>query len=295
MNILPRILMSEKGAPNGVATLDSNKIIHTTQLPSYVDDVLEYNMLSGFPATGEAGKIYVAKDTNKTYRWSGTGYIYITSGAVDSVAGKTGVVLLAKSDIGLSEVDNTSDADKSISTATQSVLNLKVDKVTGKGLSTEDYSTAEKAKLASISTPSVNTYYFDSVRNRYLDLSTKTVTFYLDGNAKKNMYMYSNPLIFSSLVPERIFEEYALIAVEVFTTKLVPTGTTYMEIRNMPAGTLIKSISNNSGFSITEFYDNSLNILIPNGTKLAAYILAFGMDNPVLKLHLKKTYYPIGV
>lgn len=111
--------------PNGVATLDVSGIVPTTQLPAYVDDVLEYTSLSAFPVTGETGKIYVALDTNKTYRWSGSTYIYITSGAVDSVAGKTGVVTLVKGDVGLSNVDNTSDVDKPVSTATQTALNAK--------------------------------------------------------------------------------------------------------------------------------------------------------------------------
>ena len=44
------------------------------QLPSYVDDVLEFSTLSGFPSTGESGKIYIAADTGKTYRWTGSSY-----------------------------------------------------------------------------------------------------------------------------------------------------------------------------------------------------------------------------
>ena len=120
-----RVASSLLGAANGVATLDANGIILTTQLPSYIDDVLEYNNLAAFPGTGETGKIYVAKDTNKTYRWSGSVYVYITSGAVDAVNGYTGVVSLSKSDIGLSNVDNTSDANKPVSTAMQSALNGK--------------------------------------------------------------------------------------------------------------------------------------------------------------------------
>lgn len=55
-----------------------------------------------------------------------------------------------KAEVGLSNVDNTSDANKPISTATQTALNNKVDKVTGKGLSSNDYTTAEKDKLAGI-------------------------------------------------------------------------------------------------------------------------------------------------
>ena len=52
--------------------------VPAAQLPSYVDDVLEYDTMSAFPATGESGKIYVAKDANKTYRWSGTQYVEIS-------------------------------------------------------------------------------------------------------------------------------------------------------------------------------------------------------------------------
>lgn len=138
-----------------IPSLDASKItsgtIDSARLPSFVDDVLEFVNLAGFPATGEAGKIYIALDTNKTYRWSGSTYVFITSGAVDSVAGKTGVVSLAKGDVGLDNVDNTKDIDKPISTATQTALNSKVDKVAGKGLSTEDYTTAEKTKLTGLS------------------------------------------------------------------------------------------------------------------------------------------------
>ena len=68
------------GLPNGIATLDGGGLVPSAQLPSFVDDVLEFTNLAAFPATGEAGKIYVALDTNRTYRWSGTTYIEISSG-----------------------------------------------------------------------------------------------------------------------------------------------------------------------------------------------------------------------
>lgn len=124
---LDYIPTSAKGVSGGVAGLDEAGKVPAAQLPSYVDDVLEYANLAAFPVTGEAGKIYVALDTNKIYRWSGSTYIYITSGAVDSVAGKTGVVSLVKGDVGLGSVDNTSDADKPVSAAAQAALNLKAD------------------------------------------------------------------------------------------------------------------------------------------------------------------------
>ena len=105
-----RIASSLIGAANGVAPLDSTSKISSTYLPSYVDDVLEYANLAAFPATGETGKIYIAIDTSKVYRWSGSVYVYITSGAVDSVAGKTGVVTLTSTDVGLGNVTNESKA-----------------------------------------------------------------------------------------------------------------------------------------------------------------------------------------
>lgn len=64
----------------------------------------------------------------------------------------SGNIDLDKSDFGLGNVDNTSDANKPISTATQTALDSKVDKIAGKGLSTEDYTTTEKNKLAGIET-----------------------------------------------------------------------------------------------------------------------------------------------
>ena len=73
-----------------------------------------------------------------------------TPDSVTSVNNKTGKVELNKSDIGLDKVDNTSDSEKPISILTQMALNNKVDKVTGKGLSDENYSTEEKNKLAGI-------------------------------------------------------------------------------------------------------------------------------------------------
>lgn len=69
---------SQKGAASGVAELDSTGRVPSTQLPSYVDDVLEYDTLSSFPPTGEDGKIYIAEDTNLQYRWSGSQYIEIS-------------------------------------------------------------------------------------------------------------------------------------------------------------------------------------------------------------------------
>lgn len=116
---------SQKGAKSGVASLDETGKVPSAQLPSYVDDVLEADNLEAFPETGESGKIYVTKDTNKTYRWSGSAYVEIAQGvtlgetASTAFAGDKGKVAydhaqlksgnphnVTKADVGLGNVDN---------------------------------------------------------------------------------------------------------------------------------------------------------------------------------------------
>jgi len=70
--------VANKGAANGYASLDSGGKIPSTQLPSFVDDVLEYANFAALPGTGTAGVIYVTMDTNLTYRWSGSAYTEIS-------------------------------------------------------------------------------------------------------------------------------------------------------------------------------------------------------------------------
>ena len=79
VDLASKLDASLKGAANGVAELDAGGKVPSSQLPSYVDDVLEYASQSNFPLTGETGKIYVALDTNKTFRWSGSAYVEISS------------------------------------------------------------------------------------------------------------------------------------------------------------------------------------------------------------------------
>lgn len=123
-----KLATSLKGAANGLAELDANGKVPTSQLPSYVDDVLEYSAKSSFPTTGETGKIYVDTATNKTYRWSGSAYVEISAslalGTTSSTAyyGDKGKVAYdhsqttgnphgtTKSDLGLGNVENKSSA-----------------------------------------------------------------------------------------------------------------------------------------------------------------------------------------
>lgn len=63
--------------------------VPSSQLPSYVDDVLEFDDLAAFPATGESGKIYIALDTDKTYRWSGSTYAVISDYTLPAATAST--------------------------------------------------------------------------------------------------------------------------------------------------------------------------------------------------------------
>lgn len=146
---------SNKGQNNGYASLDESGKVPTIQLPSFVDDVVEYVSLISFPATGESGKIYVATDTNLTYRWSGSAYVNISQslalGETISTAyqGDRGKIAydhsqltsgnphsVTKSDVGLALVDNTSDISKPVSTAQQTAINAKVGDVIADGVTT---------------------------------------------------------------------------------------------------------------------------------------------------------------
>jgi hypothetical protein len=72
-------ILASEGAANGIATLGSDGKVPATQLPSYVDDVLEFADFASLPGAGSSGIIYVTRDTNITYRWSGTAYVEISA------------------------------------------------------------------------------------------------------------------------------------------------------------------------------------------------------------------------
>ena len=69
--------IANKGKANGYASLGGDGKVPADQLPSYVDDVLEFASKTNFPSTGEKGKIYVDLSTENIFRWSGSAYIEI--------------------------------------------------------------------------------------------------------------------------------------------------------------------------------------------------------------------------
>jgi hypothetical protein len=85
-------IVANKGVADGYAPLDSASKVPALYLPSYVDDIIEAATSADFPTTGEASKVYIALDTNKTYRWSGSTYVEVSPSDVNSVAGHTGII-----------------------------------------------------------------------------------------------------------------------------------------------------------------------------------------------------------
>ena len=141
-----QVKRSEMGAASGVATLDSTGKVPSTQLPSYVDDVIEGYMYGGkfykesthqTEITGEGGKIYSDLSTDKIYRWGGSSFAVVsetiaigtTQGtAYDGKAGYDHVTntsnphSVTKSQVGLGNVGNF----KAVSTeANQSLTNTE--------------------------------------------------------------------------------------------------------------------------------------------------------------------------
>jgi len=142
------------GTASGVAELDANGKVPSSQLPSYVDDVIEgyYKVADGkfykestytTEIPGETGKIYISVDTNKSYRWTGSGFAEISSslalGETSSTAyrGDRGKIAydhsqttsgnphnVSKSDVGLGNVGNfkavSTEASQGLSSTEQS-------------------------------------------------------------------------------------------------------------------------------------------------------------------------------
>lgn len=133
------------GTANGLATLGSDGKVPSSQLPSFVDDVVEYNSKSAFPTSGNAGIIYIAIDTNKTYRWSGSAYVEISASLA---LGETSSTAYA-GDKGKANAEAINELTTKVASNTNAISG-KVDKVSGKGLSTNDYTTTEKTKLSGI-------------------------------------------------------------------------------------------------------------------------------------------------
>jgi hypothetical protein len=239
------------------ANLDINNKIPLSEIPDSILGQLKYmgvwDFSSGFPTGAQKGNYWITSVSGNGYEvgdwavYNGTSFDKVdNTDAVSSVAGRTGNVVLNKNDVGLNNVDNTSDLNKPISTATQTALDAKatttalntekaridailtsasanadtfaeivtlinsvdttndtafsgyvtsnnarsttiettlgnkVDKVAGKQLSTEDYTTVEKSKLSGIAT-NANNYILPTASSSVnggvkVSATTQTVT-----------------------------------------------------------------------------------------------------------------------
>ena len=149
------------GALSGVASLDASGKVPTDQIPAISFSSVkvlksEAEMLA--LSTAVVGSVVIRTDESKNYVLAQANpavlanWIQLLTPAapVQTVNGKTGTISISATDLGLGNVQNTTDANKPVSSATQTELDKKVDKVDGKGLSTNDYTTTEKTKLAAI-------------------------------------------------------------------------------------------------------------------------------------------------
>lgn len=120
---------SEKGVANGIATLDNNSKVVLTQIPDSLLGQLEYMGIWNFatlPTATEKGQYWIVSVSGNGYEvgdwavWNGSTFDKVdNTDAVATVAGKTGNVVLTKSDVGLDLVDNTADASKNVLSATK--------------------------------------------------------------------------------------------------------------------------------------------------------------------------------
>ena len=115
---------AQKGVAGGYVPLDGTGKVASTYLPSYVDDVLEYANLAAFPGTGETGKMYVALDTNKVYRWSGSAYVEISGspGSTDAVPEGASNLYFTAARVLTTVLSGLSTATNAVITAADTVL-----------------------------------------------------------------------------------------------------------------------------------------------------------------------------
>lgn len=195
--VAPQTIATSQSVASAIATVTINDWTPNNSVT--VDVVRRVVTASGIYDVGDLIRSNSVRTTRSTFDGiEASNWALFSIDIIRSVAGRIGDVVLAKSDVGLSNVDNTTDIskpvstaqqtslnlkaniasptftgiingitktmvgltnvddtndiNKPVSTAQQTALNLKENKVTGKGLSTNDYTTAEQTKLSGIAT-----------------------------------------------------------------------------------------------------------------------------------------------
>ena len=134
------------GSANGVASLGSDGKIPASQLPSYVDDVIEAANKAALPKTGESGKIYVTLNDNKTYRWSGTAYVEISASIVIGTTTGTAYDGALGAALATAVSAHTGNADIHVTASNKTAWNAKYDKPSG-GIPKTDLASAVQTSL----------------------------------------------------------------------------------------------------------------------------------------------------
>ena len=203
---------ANKGIANGYASLDGGGKVPSSQLPSYVDDVIEVANYGSLPSTGETGKIYITLDTNKIYRWTGSVYVEVSSSAA-VWGGITGTL--------------------SNQTDLQSALDAKQDDLNGTGF--------VKASGTTISYDNT-TYYPTSNPNGY---TTNTGTVTSVALSVPSAFSVSGSPITSS-------GTLAISATGDTTQYIAGDGSLVTFPTTSTAGTLIREVRNTTGATLTK-------------------------------------------
>lgn len=282
-NYLPGsyIKSSLMGVANGVVPLNDSRLIDSTYLPSYVDDVIEgYYLKYGttyaffskneaatdYLITPETGKIYVDLNTNKTYRYGGSAYVEISEslaiGTTDGTAfsGKTGndhvnntnnPHSVTKAQVGLGNVDNTADADKSVYAAVRAFDDSAGNRITDTYLRKDAVQSTSLDGKSETEVPSVSLVYNETVKAwtgtqaEYDALSSyDSRTAYLITDASETVYSDLNfGIFYGSNNPT--YEEAGAVFHALYTNGVLKNKQVYMRCNTSAHG--------DSGYHLVEY------------------------------------------
>ena len=242
------VALTSVGANSGVASLDSSGKVPSSQLPSFVDDVLEYASQSAFPATGEAGKIYVAQDTNKTYRWSGSAYVEISASLALGETSSTAY----RGDRGKTAYDHSQNGDVHVTTTQKTNWNTAY---------TNNHTHSNKTVLDGISSTNVTnwgTAYTNShthSNKTVLDgISSTNVTNW--GTAYTNSHTHSNKTVLDGISSTNVTNwGTAYTNSHTHSNKTVLDGISSTNVTNW--GTAYTNSHTHSNKSLLDTYDQT--------------------------------------